>query len=143
MTENENVQKKQNPARALVLAIVALVVVGGIILVMVQRNSGPGDSAAPTSTATSDPSASDANEEGEDDVSGMTPGPSLSPTTFLEKEMGGQEAIDALGDKIETVAKRNGKTVEELTDLLLRDQTAVISPRGFLLFKDDFGKKDS
>lgn len=140
----ENVQKKQNPARALVLALVALIVVGGIVLVLVQRNGSASESAAPTSTATSDPTApTDANEEGEDDVQGMTPGPSLGPTTFLEKEMGGQEAIDALGDKIEKVAERNGKTVEELTDLLLRDQTAVISPRGFLLFKDDFGKKDS
>jgi len=139
----ENVQKKQNPARILVLGFVALIVVGGIVFAMVQRNAGGSESAAPTSTATSDQTATDADDEGEDDVSGMTPGPSLAPTTFLKESMGGQEAIDALGDRIDVVAQRNGKTVEELTDLLLRDSTAFISPKGFLGFKDDFGKNDS
>ncbi|MFK4760959.1 hypothetical protein ACI3KS_08505 [Microbacterium sp. ZW T5_45] len=141
----ENVQNSQNPARLVVLGIVALVVAGGIILALIQRNADDADSAAPTSTATSEPTAtSDATADGEDNVSdgNATPDPTPVFGKFLEEDLNGQEAIDALGDRIDVVAERNGKTVEELTSLLQHDSTVYITTDGLIMFKDDFGKND-
>lgn len=123
--------------RIALLAILTIAVVGVIVFAMIQQNIGRGgESAAPTSTAT--PSSTDDAETDEGDAEVEV---SSTPGTYLTENMNGQEAIDALGDDIEVVAKRNGKTVEELTDLLLRDETAYISPNGFLMFKDGITKK--
>ena len=89
-------------------------------------------SATPTATPTE---TTETTDDEDDDVPGMSS--DFSP--LLPEAMNGQEAIDALGDRIETVAKRNGKTVEELEELLLRDETAHISPNGYLVYLDDFG----
>lgn len=59
---------------------------------------------------------------------------SLGPV--LPKAMGGQQAIDALGDDINQVAKKNNMTVEKLEGILLKDSTAYISKTGFLLYGD-------
>lgn len=132
----------QSPSRARIalLAILTIAVVGVIIFAMIQQNIGRGGEAAvPTSTAS--PVATESTgttDEGDSDVE-MRPSP--GPGTYLEESKNGQEAIDALGDKIEVVAKRNGKTVDELTDLLLRDETAYVSPNGFIVFKDGITKK--
>lgn len=99
-----------------------------------QQTGAPG-AAAPTSSAGttgSDVNKTPAGNDGTLASSGLT---------VLDKPLGGQEAIDALGEKIEIVAERNGKTVDEIKELLLRDKTASISTGGFILYTDDFGKK--
>jgi hypothetical protein len=50
----------------------------------------------------------------------------------------GFQGLLQAGDRIAVVAKRNNKTVEELSDLLLRDRSAQISPEGFIVYNDSF-----
>lgn len=50
--------------------------------------------------------------------------------------LGGQEAIDALGDTIDAAAARLGMTADELRELLLTDPTARIGATGSLFFVD-------
>lgn len=57
---------------------------------------------------------------------------------ILDEELSGQDAIDALGDNIDMVAKRVGKSPEELEELLLRDPSAHVTPRGFIVYRDSF-----
>ncbi|WP_166346973.1 hypothetical protein [Phytoactinopolyspora limicola] len=62
--------------------------------------------------------------------------PNPAGADFLSEPMSGQEAIDALGDDLEAVARLNHRDVDELRDLLLRDSTLHVSPSGFLLYID-------
>lgn len=80
---------------------------------------------------------SDTSQEGDMGPSGEN-GPHT--TRVLPEEMSGQEAIDALGDKIDVVAKRIGKTPDELKEMLLKNPSAHVTPYGNVVFKDNFGK---
>lgn len=60
----------------------------------------------------------------------------LGSTNVLDEPKSGQEAIDALGDKIDVVAERNGMTVDELTHLLQTDSTVHISVTGSIYYRD-------
>ncbi|KJC64991.1 hypothetical protein TZ00_05135 [Agreia bicolorata] len=119
------------------MAVAALIVVG----VFAFRGQGeisptPDLTMTPSSTPSTAPSDSDSSEN-----EGTVNTPTPFSTTVLPSPMSGQEAIDALGDKIEYVAQRNGKTVDELKDLLLRDATVHVSTSGDIFFRDDFGGK--
>lgn len=135
-------RRHPNRRRTIVLVVVAIIVVAAAIVgitYLVGNTATPSGSDDPGPTETTEttaPAEPDAVEDG-DDVE-------LSPTPFrvLPERMGGQEAIDALGDKIEIVAKRNGKTVEELEELLLRDKSAQVSTDGFIVYLDSFDKGD-
>lgn len=72
---------------------------------------------------------------GAESSKGMTSGQVID-TQVLPKEMSGQEAIDALGDDIGSVAKKAGKSVDELKALLLRDASAHVTPQGFVVYRD-------
>lgn len=132
--------------RIAALAAAGLLVVAALVFGLLQLG-GDGSTAAPadaspsptaTATTSSTPTeTSGTNDEGDGDV----PGTSSDFNSLLPEAMNGQEAIDALGDKIEVVAKRNGKSVEELEELLLRDKTAHISPNGFIVYLDTSGPR--
>ncbi|MFG6475665.1 hypothetical protein ACFXP7_04680 [Microbacterium sp. P06] len=137
----ENIERRGFPraavitAGALAVAIVALVIVGVV-------NLSANDSATPSSevspTSSSDGEATPTEQPTPEPESTVTT-PSSFPSSVLPEAMSGQAAIDALGDRIDVVANRNGKSVEELTDLLLRDKTVHISTTGNIFFQDDFG----
>ena len=135
----ENTEHSGARSKALIIAIaasVAALIVVGVFALRSQGEITPTSDVTMTplptsSTAPTDPDSS----ENEGTVNPPTP----FSTTVLPEEMSGQEAIDALGDKIEFVANRNGKTVDELKDLLLRDATAHVSTSGDIFFRDDFG----
>lgn len=61
---------------------------------------------------------------------------------LLDEELGGQEAIDALGDNTEVVAQRLGISAEALKALLLRDPSARVTPKGFVIYRDAFPTQD-
>lgn len=128
--------------RATAIAVVAAVVLAGVVIVVTNLTGGgaPSSAAAEETTTTAPstipsptPPANDDNDENGDAVN-----PSPLSQNVLAEPMSGQEAIDALGEKIEAVAKRNGKTVDELKDLLLRDKTAQVSTSGFIVYIDTF-----
>ncbi|AYY11530.1 hypothetical protein EF847_01135 [Actinobacteria bacterium YIM 96077] len=91
-----------------------------------------------------EPTEPEGDEEGEDDAEGddaesgddVNGEASLAGGDVLPEPLGGQEAIDALGEDLAAVAQKNGKTEEELRDLLLRDKTVKISPSGRLFYED-------
>lgn len=64
----------------------------------------------------------------------LAPGP---PADLLPEPMGGQEAIDALGEHLDHVAELNGMTPDQLRDALLRDPTLTVAPSGRLLYEDE------
>lgn len=125
--------------RIALLAGAGLLVVVALVFGLTQLIGGDPETAPPSSppspSATPTATPTETTDDEDDDVPGMSS--DFSP--LLPEAMNGQEAIDALGDRIETAAKRNGKTVEELEELLLRDETAHISPNGYLVYLDDFG----
>lgn len=130
------ITERPGRGRTIIIVIVTFVILAGVVVGITYLTGGGSTppAAEPTSTAgpdteTTAPDDDDADEE-EDDVN-------LSPTV-LPEPMGGQEAIDALGDKIDVVAQRNGKTVEQVKELLLRDKTAEVSTKGFIRYVDTF-----
>ncbi|KQZ25314.1 MULTISPECIES: hypothetical protein [Microbacterium] len=131
-------QSSRRPVLAVAVVAVVLVVIA-VIFGMLMTNPGPGGTAVPSSELTETPASTTgpAGSGTSDDEGGeMTPGPAFG--TFLPESMGGEAAIDELGDRISVVAQRNNKTVEELSELLLRDRSAQISPEGFIVYKDSF-----
>ncbi len=88
-----------------------------------------------TNGATTTEGTADAGQDLQDENMQSTPLPSGN---LLNEELNGQEAIDALGDNIDTVAKRIGKSPEELKELLLRDSSAHVTPKGFVVYRDTF-----
>lgn len=113
-----------NTKRTLGLIIAAVVLIGGVVFGAVQL-SGGNDSTAPSGGTVGQ------TDEGDEVQQLPTP---------LPKAMAGQEAIDALGDDIDLVAKRNNMTTEKLEELLLKDPTAHISKTGHLMYKDTAAK---
>lgn len=96
------------------------------------------DSSSPSTTESADSSDSNTASDAAD-ATGSDAGASvgtLPSNKVLPKAMSGQEAIDALGDKIDVVAKRVGKTPEELKELLLRDKSARVTPEGNIRYHD-------
>ncbi|CAH0182918.1 hypothetical protein [Microbacterium foliorum] len=131
-------QSSRRPVLAVAVVAVVLVVIA-VIVGMLMTNPGPGGTAVPSSELTETPAATtgpSGSDTPDDEGGDMTPGSTFG--AFLPESMGGEEAIDELGDRIAVVAKRNNKTVEELSDLLLRDRSAQISPEGFIVYKDSF-----
>lgn len=148
MTENvENTDQAAQPRwkRILLLTAAAGAVVAVLIVALMQFTGGAsGDadtspapsvsaSPSPSGEATGTPAPTDTPTTEGDDVPGII----TDTGPLLPERMSGQAAIDALGDNIAVAAKRSGKTVEELTDLLLRDSTAHISTNGYLVYIDD------
>lgn len=133
------ITERPSRARTIIIVVATFVILAGVVVGITYLTGGgtTPPAAEPTSTAgpdteTTAPDDEGANEE-EDDVQ-ISP----SPGAVLPEPMGGQEAIDALGDKISVVAQRNGKTVEQIEDLLLRDKTAEVSTDGFIRYIDTF-----
>jgi hypothetical protein len=56
---------------------------------------------------------------------------------LLPEPMGGQDAIDALGDELDHVAELNGMTPADLRDALLTDASLRVTPSGRLLYDDE------
>jgi hypothetical protein len=54
----------------------------------------------------------------------------------LDTAARGQQAVDALGDQLDTAAAENGLTTRGLRDLLLGDRTARVDTTGRVFFKD-------
>ncbi len=133
------ITERPGRGRTIVIVIVTFVVLAGVVVGITYLTGGGATppTSVPTSTASTDDETSapddDGADEEEEDVQ-LSP----SPATVLPEPMGGQEAIDALGDKIEIVAQRNGKTVEQVKELLLRDKTAEVSTKGFIRYIDTF-----
>lgn len=142
---HENAQRPRATRSSALIAAAAVTatvaVVAGVIVGVTNR--GGDESSATFSSVSPTPSASDAGASAdptppEDEDVVNTPS-SLPTAAVLTESLAGQEAIDALGDNIDVVARRNNKTVDELKDLLLRDQTAHVSTTGFIFYRDDFG----
>lgn len=126
-------------AAALTVVVVAVILIVGV-LAMNQGSAAPGTEASASPQATATPTATATHSD--DTTEGGTVEPTPAFGSVLPEAMGGQEAIDALGDDLEAVADRNGKTVEELTALLLRDATAKVSPSGFIVYSDSFENEE-
>lgn len=132
MTDNENTAGR--PRRVLIAVVLGAALVIALVVAIVYA-AGSDPSTENSDHQTAEPTAPDPSSsggEGEDDVEG----PTSFNTEVLPSPMNGQEAIDELGDNIEIVAQRNGKTVEELKELLLRDETAYVSTRGYIFYRD-------
>lgn len=80
------------------------------------------------------------------DESGAQPQPTPSATgslapggqeDLLPEPLGGQEAIDALGERLGRVAELNGMTPADLRDALLTDASLRVAPSGRLLYDDE------
>lgn len=125
-----------NRGRIIALVIATVVVLAGVIIGVTYLTGGgatPSATESPTArpTDTTTPGDSDGGEDGDD----VKPVPTPS-SQVLTETLGGQEAIDALGDKIEIVANRNNKTVEQVEELLLRDKSAKVSTNGYIVYID-------
>lgn len=138
MTDTTDVTKTTERSRtsrlvagaALTITVIAVAIFG------VMQLGGNNQPTMPASENVTEPAGPGITEEG-DDVDGYI----SSIRGVLPEPMNGQEAIDALGDDIEAVARRNGKTVEELKEMLLRDSSVHISTSGFILFLDNNAKR--
>lgn len=144
MTGNSTPDRRRPKAPLVVaLAALAILVIGGAIVLGVNQMAGnPSDAprssageASPTQTQGPDAggtdedggSPSEGTDEGEDEADVQ-----IGTNKVLPRPMGGQEAIDELGDNIQFVAERNGKSVDELKEFLLRNESAQVSPNGFI-----------
>ncbi|MFC7945288.1 hypothetical protein ACFUPZ_18685 [Microbacterium oxydans] len=138
-------QSASRPSRRrtlLITAAVILLVVGGTVLAVTLSMNRESTAPGIDTPASPHPSDSAVPNDSDENTEGGTVEPTPAFGSVLPETMGGEEAIDALGDNIETVARRNGKTVEELTELLLRDTTAKISPEGFIVYRDSFENEE-
>jgi hypothetical protein len=78
----------------------------------------------PTSPTTQVDAASNPPATSPEQVAASVP----TPVVTLPAPLGGQAAIDALGDHLPEVAAQNGRTAEELTRVLTTDASARIDP---------------
>ncbi|MFK4850298.1 hypothetical protein ACI3KT_01565 [Microbacterium sp. ZW T6_19] len=125
--------KRRGPLIAL-FAAATIVVGAGAFAISQQPGAGPTPTATSTPTTArteqpETPAPTNEGDDGDDDVK-------LGSTNVLDEPKSGQEAIDALGDKIDVVAERNGMTVDELTHLLQTDSTVHISVTGSIYYRD-------
>jgi len=149
MTEHTAFQLRRGLRAALAATAVASIAFVGVACT--QTGSGQDDPNTPTSSSdTAGADAAGADTKGTDTKGADTAGSGTSSGTptekgkttppggkeVLDEELGGQEAIDALGDDIDYVAKLAGKSVDELKDLLLRDKSAHVTTQGRIVYRD-------
>lgn len=117
--------QRRNSVLAVAAAVVVVAVAVVVAVWLTGRSGDDGDSGDSQTVAvpSSEPSTGTMR--------------TVEPADLLPEPMGGQEAIDALGDHIEDVAELNNTTVDELRDMLLRDASLLVSPSGRLLYDDD------
>lgn len=145
MAENSSGNERTPGARRgplIALFASGAVVVAAAVFAIAQQPGG--GAAAPADPPTASPTTgqtpgvgtptppSTPTDEGGSEVDGT----SLGTGPVLDEPKNGQDAIDALGDKIDVVAKRNGMTVEDLTHLLLSDSTVHVSTSGAIYYRD-------
>lgn len=131
----DNAAERSRSLRPIVVSVLAVAVAGAIafgVSQLVGGGSGSDDTVATTDAAAD-------GDTTQDESSDASSGSGEPAGQVLPEPMAGQAAIDALGDKIEFVAQRNGKTVDDLKALLLRDATAHINTSGFVVYLDTFG----
>ena len=61
---------------------------------------------------------------------------STSPGFASRSELGGEQALRALGDRLPAAAALNGMTSKRLTEILLSDDTASVVGDGYLMYTD-------
>ena len=143
MAENNSGTEEGRPGTRrgplIALFAVAAVVVAVAIFAIVQQPSGdPTPAGSPTAeqtAGTETPSTTPAPTTSPGGA-GATEGTPLPSANVLDEPKSGQEAIDALGDKNEIVAERNGMTVDQVTNLLQTDATAHVSVTGSIYYVD-------
>lgn len=134
-----------------VLGAAILVIAGaitGVILMNMSKNSGSagngetgaseeagGSASGSESQSGSEASGNAEESSGASSTSGTATASAVRSDTseVLPRAMSGQEAIDALGDDIDIVAKRNGMSADELEEMLLKNPSAKVSKNGFIL----------
>ena len=127
MSESSEIRGR-NIMIAVTTAAVVIVVAVAVAVGWSNRSGDDGTVAVGPSDAQTD-----------DDASSATPGDermAAGEGTMLPEAMSGQEAVDALGDKLAVVAERNNMTAEKLRKLLLTDSTLHVTPSGSLLYVD-------
>lgn len=136
---------ESSKSRTLLITIAAIL---GVVIVAVgacfiwSANSPSSDSDQQgNNSSSSTTSGNESTDEGGDMSDPSQPG-TVAGTGVLPSTMNGQDAIDALGDKIDAVAKQNGMTADELEELLLRDKSAHITKRGFIVYYDNNANTD-
>ena len=128
--------------RTVVIASAAgVVLVAAIAAATVGVLSGSKDDSATDASAGSAAAAQQSDEQATNGEDAVDPSQNssrrLAQGSVLPEPMGGQDAIDALGDNLDVVAQRSGKTTDELEALLLRDTTLRVSTSGFLYYVDN------
>ena len=126
-----------------VLAVAAAVVVVALAVMAaawLTSRDGGGDGGDGDRVAV--PSDAGADESGAQPQPQPTPSAtgSLAPggqEDLLPEPLGGQEAIDALGERLGHVAELNGMTTADLRDALLTDASLRVAPSGRLLYDDE------
>lgn len=119
MTETQTPTQATSVKRTVGLVLAGVVLIAGVVFGAIQL-SGGGESPAPSGGTSQ-------NDEG-GDVKVEKPG--------LSAQMGGQAAIDEMGDRIDSFAARNNMTAEELKELLLKNPSAQITKTGAIIFVD-------
>lgn len=134
--ESAVTEKRTNWTMRILFAVLALAVVAVIVFSLFQMNTGDdpvGESRGSTGDETADPTAPEPTSTDDESDQDMQPSDSpVNSTHVLEESLSGQEAIDALGDDIDIVAEKNNMSVDELKEFLLRNESAVVRPDGFI-----------
>jgi hypothetical protein len=126
-------KQRRNSVLAVAAAVV-LVALAVVAAVWLTSRSGDGDEAG-DGDAVAVPSAAEPQL-----TPSATGSATLAPggeTDLLPEAMGGQEAIDALGARLDRVAELNGMTPGQLRDALLQDASLTVTPSGRLLYSDE------
>lgn len=138
VTDKQTEPERRSWGKILVFTVLAIVTAVAIVFGVMQLTGGDNtltgsqdETSEPTAPEPTAPEPTATDEEGDDDMDTIRTGP------VLPEPLNGQEAIDALGDDIEFVANRNGRTVEELEELLLNNNSAYVSTNGFVFFRDN------
>lgn len=119
------------------LVIVAALVVGLLFFTGTLGSNAQDDDPQVTGPLTDGNGEDEPNGDEDSNGNNNDPGEKVPELQeVLPEDMNGQEAIDALGDNIDAVAERNGKTVEELKQLLLRDNTVYVTKTGHIMYRD-------
>ncbi len=127
--------------KILISVTTAVLVLGVAVAVGVGLSGGGSDD----DSTVAEPSTSENDEagDGSQDLSdGQRSDTRGGEAEFLPEAMSGQEAVDALGDELETVAQQHGMTADELREDLLRDATLTVTPSGELLYEDTMTPPD-
>lgn len=147
MTDHTHLLRRRFRAALATAAVASIAVVG---VACAPTGQDPSGTTAPSADADADGANSTGGADGADgaqDTTGTedamgtatTKGGTASPggKKVLDTELSGQEAIDALGDEIDYVAKLAGKTPDEVEELLLRDPSAHVTTQGRIVYRDN------